>query len=142
MNAYVNDDPRDEPVETALAVLSAGWASLEQIADAVAARRTQRPLIGQLMLTHRMMTVHQVFAVLAEEATSHMLFGQLANEMGFVSAENVDKVLFHQTTMCPPLRQVLLSRGVVTPAQAESIQATTRDRMQQASDTHLVESIA
>lgn len=47
-----------EPVETVLAAITAGWATPQEVADAVAARRAQRPLIGQLLLKHRKLTVH------------------------------------------------------------------------------------
>ncbi len=131
MKVYSNDEPRDEPAETAIAALSAGYASLEEIANAVAARRAQRPMIGQLMLKHRMMTVKQVFAVLAENATSGKLFGRIANEMGFVSAADIGKMLELQANMCPPLWQMLESSGVTTPAQTESIRAMTGERLRQ-----------
>ena len=138
MKVFSNDEASDEPVETAIAALSAGWASLEEISDAVAARRSQRPMIGELLMKRRKLTVQQVFAVLAEEATSSKLFGQIAVEMGFVTASDVGEMLYQQTLMCPPLWQVLVSRGVITSSQAESIRATTRDRLRQPLEATLV----
>ena len=126
MDILSNDEVSDEPVETAMAALSAGWASLEEVADAVAARRTQHPLIGELLLKGRKITVQQVFAVLAEKATSNKLFGQIAVDMGFITVSEVGEVLYQQALLCPPLWQVLESRGVITSLQAESIQAITR----------------
>jgi len=138
MTVHSNDEPRDEPVETAIAALSTGWASLEEIANAVVARRAHRPTIGQLLLKHRKLKVQQVFAVLAEEASSSKLFGEIAVEMGFVTAADVGEMLYLQTTMCPPLWQVLVSSGVITTMQAESIQATTRARLRQPMEAKLV----
>jgi hypothetical protein len=127
----------DEPVETALAVLSAGWATNEEIVEAVAARRTLRPTIGQLLLIHHKLNVHQVFQILGEQATSSKLFGQIAIDMGFIKESDVNEILQLQSSLCPPLWQVLESRGVITPAQAESIQSMTRSRLRQPSDESL-----
>ena len=127
----------DEPVETTLAVLSAGWATIEEIYETVAARRTLRPTIGQLLLIHHKLNVHQVFQILGEQATSAKLFGQIAIEMGFIKEADVNEILHLQTSLCPPLWQVLESRGVITPAQAESIQKSTRSRLRQPSDDAL-----
>jgi hypothetical protein len=138
MKVDSNDEASDEPVETAIAALSAGWASLEEIADAVAARRGERPMIGQLMLKRGKLTVQQMFAVLAEEATSDKLFGQIAVEKGFISASGISTLLELQATMCPPLWQMLVSRGVIATSQAESIRATTRDRLRQSLEATLV----
>jgi len=121
----------DEAVETALAVLSAGWASLEDITEAVAERRNRRPTIGQLLLVHHKLTVHQVFQILAEQATSAKPFGEIAIDMGFISDVDVSAIIQLQTCLCPPLWQVLLSSNVVTSAQAESVQKTTRSRLRQ-----------
>jgi hypothetical protein len=127
----------DEPVETALAVLSARWATIEEITDAVAARRSVRPTIGQLLLLQHKLNVHQVFQILGEQATSAKLFGQIAIEMGFIKEADVNEILQLQSSLCPPLWQVLESRGVLTHVQAESIQKTTRSRLRQPSDEAL-----
>src|SRR5262245_34168626 len=137
MNSKRPSVSSDEPVETALAVLSAGWASIEEIVEAVAARRTLRPTIGQLLLIHHKLNVHQVFQVLGEQATSSKLFGQIAIDMGFIKEPDVNEILQVQSSLCPPLWQVLESRGVITPAQAESIQSMTRSRLRQPSDEAL-----
>jgi hypothetical protein len=127
----------DEPVETALAVLSAGLATVDEIAEAVAVRRTKRPTIGELLLVNHKLTVRQVFQILSEQATSSKLFGQIAVEMGFISPAEVDEQLLHQSSMCPPLWQVLVDRGVITPEQATSIQDGVRSRLRQPADEAL-----
>lgn len=129
MNSLPHNEHVDEPVETAIVALRAGWASVSDIADAVEARRVERPLIGQLLLKHRKITVHQIFDVLAEEATNNKLFGQIAVEKGYVTPADVDQILYIQQCSCPPLWQQLVSRGVITTAQAESIRTATRKRL-------------
>jgi hypothetical protein len=124
----------DEPVETALAVLSAGWASLEDLVDSVAARRNQRPTIGQLLLISHKLNVHQVFHILEEQATTSKLLGEIAVETGFVTEADVNEVLQQQVSLCPPLLQVLVSRDVLTPDQAESIRQATQARLRQSSE--------
>lgn len=131
MNSFCEVEPMDELVETALAALAAGWASVGEISDAVAAQRAQRPLIGQLLLKQRRLSVHQVFEVLADEATSDKLFGQIAVEKGMITQQEVGEMLYLQMSYCLPLWQVLVMRGVLTPAQAESIRVTTRNRIRQ-----------
>lgn len=127
----------DESLETALAVLSAGWASLDDLVDAAAARRAQRPTIGQLLLTHRKLTVRQVFAVLAEQATSGKLFGEIAVDMGLITQADVHQALQLQASLCPTLLQVLVSRDVLTPQQAESIRTNAQARLRQPADEAL-----
>lgn len=138
MNPFCEVESMDESVETALAALAAGWASVDEISIAVAAQRAQRPLFGQLLLKHRKLTVHQVFEILAEEATSDKLFGQIAVEKGFITQREVGEMLYLQMTSCLPLWQVLVMRGTLTPAQAESIQATTRARIRRPLEEGLV----
>lgn len=129
MNSLPHNEHVDEPVETAIVALRAGWASVSDIADAVEARRAERPLIGQLLLKHRKITVHQIFDVLAEEATNNKLFGQIAVDKGYITPADVDQILYIQQCSCPPLWQQLVSRGVITTAQAESIRTAIRTRL-------------
>lgn len=128
----------DEPVETAIAAISAGWATPQEVAVAVEARRTQRPMIGQLLLKHRKLSVHQVFEVLAEEANSTQLFGQIAVEKGFTTEAIVGEMVYLQHFMSLPLWQVLVLRGVITAAQAETIRASTKARMRQPLEAEMV----
>jgi phospholipase C len=129
MNPFCEIEPMDEAVETALAALAAGWATVDEISDAVAAQRAQRPLFGQLLLKRRKLNVHQVFEILAEEATSDKLFGQIAVEKGFITQQDVGETLYQQMGSCLPLWQVLVMRGVLTAAQAESIRTSARTRI-------------
>jgi len=142
MNTTRQSVSSDEPIETALAVLSAGWATIDEITDAVTARRAQRPTIGQLLLTNHKLTVHQVFKVLGEQATNSKLFGEIAIELGFIKHADVNEMLQLQSSMCPPLWQVLLSCGVLEPSQAESIQQVGRSRQRQPSEEALATSEA
>lgn len=140
MNSTTQVQTMDEPVETAIAAISAGWATPQEIADAAEYRRTQRPLIGQLLLKNRKLNAHQVFEVLGEAATSDKPFGKIAIEKGFTTEAIVEEVVFKQYCMSPPLWKVLVDRGVITPAQADSIQASTRARLRKPLEAGLVAS--
>jgi hypothetical protein len=111
----------EEPLQTALAVLTSGIASLEAVADAVTTRRDQRPAIGQLLLSHRKLTMRQVFEILKKQATCSKRFGEIAVEMGYVTNDEITEMLQLQAMLCPSLLDVLLSRNLITPEQAESI---------------------
>lgn len=119
----------DEPLETAIQVLGSGWATVADVADAADARRAERPLIGQLLLKHHKMTVHQIFDVLAEEATNTKFFGEIATDKGYVTQADISQMLHIQQCSCPPLWQQLVSRGVITHVQAEAIRGATRKRL-------------
>lgn len=138
MNSMPQVQALDEPVETAIAAISAGWATPEEIADAVEARRAERPLIGQLMLKLRKLSVHQVFEVLAEESDSNKLFGQITIEKGFSTEADIDEMLALQHSMSLPLWLVLVNRNVITPAQAESIQTAMRERLRKPLEAYMV----
>ncbi|MCC7475106.1 MAG: hypothetical protein IT425_06895 [Pirellulales bacterium] len=129
MNHHPEIESSDEPIETSLAVLARGWATTDEISNAMTLRRSQRPLIGQLLLKHRKLTVHEVFEVLSEEAISERLFGQIAVDRGFLTAKDVGEMLYLQQCMCLPLWQVLLMQGSLTPAQADEVRQLTRDRL-------------
>ena len=127
----------DEAVETTIAVLEAGWASRSEIADAVAARRALRPPIGELLLKRRKLTMRQVFQILEEQATSGKLFGRIAIEMGFATETDINEILQLQNSLSPSLLQMLLSREILTPEQAKSVEARIHARLRQHADTAL-----
>jgi hypothetical protein len=124
----------DEPVETALAVLASGWATLEAISEALVARRARRPTIGELLLKEGKLNVSQVFRILEEQATSSKLFGQIAIEMGYLSESDLQEMLDHQSWLCPPLWEVLESHGAITSTQSDVIQEKVRSRLRQSAE--------
>jgi hypothetical protein len=139
MNTCQLATPDDEPIETALAVLHAGWASLEEVADAVSERRSQRPAIGRLLLSHRKLTMRQVFEVLKEQASSPKRFGEIAVEKGFVTESDISEMLWLQSLLCPTLLDVLISRKVVTAEQAEWVFSSTQTRTRHTKNERLAE---
>lgn len=76
--------------------------------------------------------------MLAEEATSNKLFGQIAVEKRFTTETVIGEMVYRQHSMSLPLWQVLVVHGVITPAQAETIQTLTRKQMRQPLEAEMV----
>jgi len=74
--------PWEEPLEFAITALAVGLVSFEEVQAAAVARRQARPLIGELAIKHRRLTIHQVFQILGEQATTGEPFGEAAVRMG------------------------------------------------------------
>jgi hypothetical protein len=78
----------DEPLESTLTCLAAGWATFDELEQAVDVRRQSRPMIGKLALTYRKLTMAHVFQILKEQATSNEMFGEIAVRLGFISTSD------------------------------------------------------
>ena len=112
----------DEPLDTALASLANGWATVAQLQEAVQWCRSRRPKVGELAVRRGCLTVAQVFRVLEHQAESGGLFGSIAVELGFLSESDVIHLLQLQSALAPALAEGLLATGTLTTEQAATLQ--------------------
>jgi hypothetical protein len=122
--------PWEEPLEFAITALAVGLVSVEEVQAAAVARRQARPLIGELAIKHRRLTIHQVFQILGEQATTGEPFGEAAVRMGLLDAKGLNELLGLQTSVTPQLSEVLTQQGVLTLDDVADLRRQMRERMQ------------
>ena len=121
----------EEAVETALAALDAGWATLDELIAALADRRRARPEIGKLALSARKLTMKQVFQILEQQAIDGKLFGEIAVDKGFLTEIDVEQLLAAQATLCPTLSEILVANKTISSEQASTLRNRLRERLRQ-----------
>lgn len=114
-----NRDP-NEALETALTVLEAGVATIDELRQANIWRHTQRPQLGKLAMKQGKLTITQVFAILGEQAITGKLFGETASELGYFE-DDLYELLKHQAELTPTLADALVTLGVITAEQARVV---------------------
>ena len=114
-------NPNDEGFETAMAVVEAEFASLDQLRRANAWRHKHRPQIGKLAMTLGKLTMAQVFDILGQQAVSGELFGKTAVQMGYLDESDLYELLQKQTDFTPTLADSLVALNVITPEQGTFI---------------------
>jgi hypothetical protein len=107
----------DEPLTTALRLLTRKLASPRQIQAAVDACHASRPKIGALALVESKLKVAQVFQILREQATSNEYFGEIAVRLGFLNRAALCELLWLQVERTPKLLDVLVEQGAITKEQ-------------------------
>lgn len=113
----------NEPLEIVLLALEHGWASVRQLREAIFECRQQRPRIGELAISNRLLTISEVFRVLEHEATHGGLFGENAVSLGYFTEAQLYELLQQQSDKTPKVWQVLLEKGTLTREQVEQLQA-------------------
>jgi hypothetical protein len=111
----------DQTLETCLAVIDAGWATTDQLRQAVTWRRTARPQIGNLAMTYGILTVGQVFEILDQQAVTGGLFGQIGVQLGLLSKTDLQELLELQSNLTPTLADALVTLGIISPNQRACI---------------------
>jgi len=119
----------DEALETALAALAEGMATVDELRRAAYARRQARPVIGKLALTERKLRMPEVFRILGQQAITGEMFGDLAVRMGLLDEAGLNDLLRLQATLTPALSDVLVTQGILTSAQAEALRNNVRQRL-------------
>lgn len=120
----------DEPLETALAALSCGYVTIEQLQDAASKRRQRRPVIGRLGLKQGLLSMAQVFRILEQQAITGELFGEIAVRLRFLSEVELYKLLDLQSHLAPMLADVLVREGYLSAEQRAEIAEQVKQRLQ------------
>lgn len=71
----------------------------------------RRPLLGELSVSERLLSLGQVAQVIEAQRTCQRRFGELAVEMGFLSPQQVLRLLQQQEDETPELIEILIERG-------------------------------
>lgn len=119
----------EEPLEVGLTALALGLATVEDLQAAAVARRQTRPVIGQLAIKTRRLSIAQVFRILGEQGITGERFGEAALRLGAFDAKQLYELLRLQADLTPPLSDVLLDRGVLTKQEAEMLRTKVAERL-------------
>jgi hypothetical protein len=111
----------DEPLTTALRLLTRKLASPRQIQAAVDACHASRPKIGALALVEGKLKVAHVFQILREQATSDEYFGEIAMRLGYLDRSTLCELLWLQVERTPKLLDVLVEQGAISEEQKADI---------------------
>lgn len=121
----------EDPLELAIAALASDLATVDELQSAAVARRQARPLIGELAIKNRRLTIHQVFQILGEQATTGEPFGEAAVRLGVLDEKGLHELLGLQAGLTPQLSEVLVEQGVLTPGDVNELHRQVRERMRE-----------
>jgi hypothetical protein len=92
-----------------------GIITAEQLVAALEVQLKHLVPIGQLALEECVLTARQIFDVLrAQDRSPHVLFGELAIELGFMTRDDLMRLLMIQADRRIPLEKILIWQGVLT----------------------------
>lgn len=113
-------------MELELSLVQSGLVSAEDFVEAVSRREDERPPLGQIAIEEGLMGVRQVLDVIrTQRGASGRLFGEVAIEKGYLSSDDVARLLALQQQRQRPVIQHLVELGLLT---YEDAAAAARDR--------------
>jgi hypothetical protein len=101
----------------------------EQLVAALEVQHAKLTPIGQLAMEEGVLSARNVFKVLrCQSDLPHERFGEVAVELGLINGDQLDRLLALQAGRKPPLLDILIRQGALTPAGAdEELAAYRRD---------------
>jgi hypothetical protein len=108
-----------------------GVISADQLVDALEIQHRRLVPIGQIAMEECIISARDVFKVLhAQSDMPHEKFGDLAVDMGFMTRQQLERVLVLQSDRKPSLVDVLVHMGVISVCRAETELAAYRREME------------
>jgi hypothetical protein len=104
-------------VKFGLYLVRNGIISAEELVGALEVQNRTNVPIGQLAIEERLMSAREVFQVLHHQRDMlhrHELFGEIAVDKGFITHDELQRLLVLQMDRKPPLEDVLVEQGVLT----------------------------
>jgi hypothetical protein len=121
-------------MQFAMYLVDNGVISCEEFFEAAKLQLNTRPQLGALAIEMRRLTFRQVFAILRAQCDEpNTLFGELAVRMGYLTEDDVSKLLAEQASRAQPLMDVLVENDFLSPEMAEHHFAEFRRCMHHAS---------
>lgn len=95
-------------------LVHSGRVRAEDLDRASERQRAQKPLIGKVALTDRILSVRDVMAVLDEQTVRPGQFGQVAIRLGLLTEPQLNGLLERQRLLTPRLTDTLVELGILT----------------------------
>lgn len=105
-----------------LYLVRSGIISADQLVAALEIQHSKYVPIGQLAIEERLLSARDVFHVLHFQRRMlrpRKRFGEIAIEMGLISGDELQRLLFLQMDRKPALIEVLIRQGAMTPSQVD-----------------------
>jgi hypothetical protein len=97
-----------------------GIINADEFFQAFKAQLASRPQLGTLAVQRRLLTIHQVFEVLEAQCDRPSeLFGDLAVQMGFITNDDVARLLREQSDLIKPFKDVIVELEILDRTQVE-----------------------
>ena len=107
-----------------------GIVSGDDFARAVSRQLSLRPLLGQVAIREKKLTVDQVKDLFMTQAQDQSKsFGELATEKGYLNREELDDLLKKQSESVKSVCDILVDMGVLTESQITVEMKRMRQRM-------------
>lgn len=101
-------------MQFAMYLVDNGLLSASDFYKALKLQMRSRPQLGSLAIQSRRLTVRQMFLILQEQCDApHEMFGEIAVRLGFLSADDLGKLLEEQTRHMAPIRDVLVEHRLL-----------------------------
>jgi hypothetical protein len=108
-----------------------GIITAEQLVDALELQHSELVRIGQLAIEEGILSARDVFKVLrCQSDLPNERFGEIAVELGLMTEDQLQHLLMVQSNRKPPLLDVLVDQGLLTPSDANSELANYRSAME------------
>jgi hypothetical protein len=120
-------------MQFAMYLVDNGVISCEEFFEALKLQVHSRPQLGSLAIATRRLTFRQVSHVLREQCDEpNQLFGEIAVRLGYLTDDELSRLLAEQVGQSQPLGDVLVENGFITRAEAEQHYAEFRQCMKAA----------
>jgi len=96
-----------------ISLVRAGVISSETFVSAVDRQLARRPLIGELAIRSRRLSMKQLFRICSLQATSNECFGRIAVKLGLLTKTEIAELLAEQLAQTQPLSEVLLEMNAL-----------------------------
>lgn len=116
-------------------LIEQGRLTAEQVVCAVDQQHRRRIPLGRLALAERLLTVREVYEILAHGRSTRQLFGQKAVELGFLQPSDVERLLSLQRELEPPFEEVLLELGMLDRSTLEQLRHVFQREMERREDS-------
>jgi hypothetical protein len=113
-------------VRFGLYLVREGIITAQQLVAALELQHARYVAIGQLAIEERLMSARDVFHVLhyqRRRPEPRERFGEIAVDMGFISQEELQRLLLMQMDRKPPLTDVLVRMGFLTADEVSQFMA-------------------
>lgn len=121
-------------MQFAMFLVENGVITYEEFFEAIKLQMATRPQLGTLAIESRLLTFRQVFSILRAQCDEpNVMFGEVAVRLGYLSEDDVARLLAEQVGRAHPMLDVLIENDFLTTEEAERQYAQFRRSMESSS---------
>ena len=105
-----------------LSLVKKGHITAEQYVSAAEKQFALRPMVGTVAIEIGKLSMKEVFEILRDQADApSKMFGEIAVESGLLTEEDLAVILYHQSISVPPISEILVELGIMSPYEVDSL---------------------